>query len=338
MLLVVLEFGDYWMKRSPTIFQQTSSSNICASLIQKNDQDLLNVPPSKSNKTVATDLSTVQPNHNFRKLISLQKSLNLTPYVKIDPKRGAMSVKELALNSVEIPHADGIVEMPEIRESDTIQFDIEKIKSDIQLLLQNRQDLQATISECKADAQKYGDQLPSLQSEKKLKERAQLLLENPEENITKMGKVLTATQERIEKLKEQWDEHRIPLEQQIETAKRSSNSKYVSSTCYYLNFSNRKGNFKRYFIHFAPIKSHTRQMMDQIKATKEEAEELQVKLKQRATLHAKLVDEFEKNNRNVSRYVNLISLCLPSYSYLVQNAKSGVLFSTEMRIRPVYWK
>lgn len=49
--------------------------------------------------------------------------------------------------------------------------------------------------------------------------------------------------------------------------------------------------------------SHTKQLLDEIKSTKEEAEELAEKLKQKAALHAKLVDEFEKNNRNLNRFV-----------------------------------
>lgn len=48
--------------------------------------------------------------------------------------------------------------------------------------------------------------------------------------------------------------------------------------------------------------SHTKQLMDEIKSTTEETEELAEKLKQKAALHAKLVDEFEKNNRNLNRF------------------------------------
>lgn len=50
------------------------------------------------------------------------------------------------------------------------------------------------------------------------------------------------------------------------------------------------------------FQSHTKHLLDLIKSTKEEAEEMAEKLKQRATLHAKLVDEFEKNNRNLNRF------------------------------------
>lgn len=53
---------------------------------------------------------------------------------------------------------------------------------------------------------------------------------------------------------------------------------------------------------FFTLQSHTKQLLDEIKSTKEDAEELAEKLKQKAILHAKLVDEFEKNNRNLNRF------------------------------------
>lgn len=56
------------------------------------------------------------------------------------------------------------------------------------------------------------------------------------------------------------------------------------------------------------FQSHTKHLLDLIKSTKEEAEEMAEKLKQRATLHAKLVDEFEKNNRNLNRFAIAIAL------------------------------
>lgn len=117
--------------------------------------------------------------------------------------------------------------MPEIRESDAIRFEIEKVKADIKNVVLHRQTIQAQLSEYRSNVKCFSEQLPQLQSEKKLKERAQLLLENPEENIAKMTKVLATSHERIKKLHDQWDEHRMPLEQQIEAAQSSSNSKYV---------------------------------------------------------------------------------------------------------------
>lgn len=225
------ELNEYWSKRSPTIFQQTSSSNICASLIHKNDQDLL----VKQHNVIGTNVcdeinkkSMPALQRNFRKLIQIQKSIVApSSYIKKDNLRNVTSVQQLALNNVEIPNEDDIVVMPEIRESDAIRFEIEKIKVEIKNLLQHRQDLQSQMSECKTSIKTLTEQLPQLQSEKKLKERTHLLLENPMENIEKMTKVLATAHERIKKLNDQWDEHRIPLEQQIEIARNSSNSKYV---------------------------------------------------------------------------------------------------------------
>lgn len=231
------ELNEYWSKRSPTIFQQTTSSNICASLIHKNDQDLVNggAGADHAGNVTATNSSnenqTTVPvlKRNFRKLIQIQKSI-VAPasYVKKDNLRNVTSVQQLALNNVEIPNEDDIVVMPEIRESDAIRFEIEKVKNEIKNLLQHRQELQSQMAECKSGIKTLADQLPQMHSEKKLKERTHLLLENPEENIEKMNKVLATAHERIRKLNDQWDEHRIPLEQQIEMARGSSNSKYVS--------------------------------------------------------------------------------------------------------------
>lgn len=214
------------MKRSPTIFHQTSWDTICASLIHKNDLDLVHTQRSDNGIQMAADRVS-QVRDNFRKLIQIHKT-SVAPgsYAKKDNIRNVTSVQQLALNNVEIPHQDDIVEMPEIRESDAIRFDIDKIKVDVKNALQVRQELQAQIAEHKASEQNCGDCLPQLQNEKKMKERTQLLLENPEENMAKLMKILATAQERMKKLQDQWDEHRIPLEQQIQTAQQN-NSQYV---------------------------------------------------------------------------------------------------------------
>lgn len=225
--------GDYWMKRSPTIFQQTSWDTICASLIHKNDLDVVHASPplhTKGGTATATPSATdraARVRANFRKLIQIHRtSVAPASYARKDNMRNVTSVQQLALNNVEIPHQDDIVEMPEIRESDAIRFDIDKIKVDVKNSLQVRQELQARIADHKASEQSCAECLPQLEGEKKMKERTQLLLENPEENMMKLIKILATAQERMKKLQDQWDEHRIPLEQQIQTAQQN-NSQYV---------------------------------------------------------------------------------------------------------------
>lgn len=133
----------------------------------------------------------------------------------------------MTLNNIELPHANDIVAMPEISECDAIRFDIEKIKATIEQALSSRQKLQDSLDECKREKQTELDAITKLKSERKVAERTNLLLENPEVNLSKMEKVLATTQERINKLRDQWEEHRRPMMQQLEMAKQSSTQKNV---------------------------------------------------------------------------------------------------------------
>lgn len=211
------ELRKYWLKRSPTIFQQTRSNTICASIIHKNDFDC------------ETSKTTTRRTANFQKLLQLNKSngSQLVAQVKRDHIRNVKSIQQLTLNNIELPHANDIVAMPEISECDAIRFDIEKIKASIEQAMLSRQKLQDTLNECRNEKQTEIDAITKLKSERKVAERTNLLLENPEVNLSKMEKLLATTQERFNKLRDQWDEHRRPMLQQLETAKQSSTQKYV---------------------------------------------------------------------------------------------------------------
>lgn len=172
---------------------------------------------------------------NFQKLLQLNKAngSQSASQTKRDHIRNVKSIQQLTLNNIELPHANDIVAMPEISECDAIRFDIEKIKANIEQALSSRQKLQDTLDECKTEIQTEVDAITKLKSERKVAERTNLLLENPDVNFAKMEKVLATTQERINKLRDQWEEHRQPMMQQLETAKQSSTQKYV---CSHLSF------------------------------------------------------------------------------------------------------
>lgn len=53
--------------------------------------------------------------------------------------------------------------------------------------------------------------------------------------------------------------------------------------------------------------------MDQIKSTRDKAEELTEDLKSKVALHSQLIGEFEKSKRNISRWVQ--------YKLFTQNGK-----------------
>lgn len=217
LIILFIELRKYWLKRSPTIFQQTRSNTICASMIHKNDFDC------------ETSKTTSRRTSNFQKLLQMNKSngSQSTTQMKRDHIRNVKSIQQLTLNNIELPHANDIVEMPEISECDAIRFDIEKIKANIEQMLLSRQKLQDSLDECKCEKQRELDVITKLKSERKVAERTNLLLENPDVNLSKMEKVLATTQERINKLRDQWDEHRRPMMQQLEMAKQSSTQKNV---------------------------------------------------------------------------------------------------------------
>lgn len=170
---------------------------------------------------------------NFSKLLRLHKSDASNPLysssLKKNNLRNMKSVQQLTLHNVEIPNDNDIVEMPEISEADAIRFKIEEIRGTIENLLFKRQELQTNINDCKTERSAENEIIAELKKERKIKERTHLLLENPEVNLTKMDRVLATTQERIKKLKEQWEEHRVPLVQQLEKAQQSSTKKFVST-------------------------------------------------------------------------------------------------------------
>lgn len=174
-------------------------------------------------------LKPIEQYSNFRKLLELRgKSKGLNDGTRKDHIRNIKSVQQMTLNNVEIPNENDIVAIPEVSESDALRFDIEKLKEKIEQHLTSRQELQASLNECKTKKSTENEVIGKLKSEKKIKERTHLLLENPEVNLTKMETVLTTTQERINKLKRQWEEHRVPLVEQLEKARQSSTKQYVS--------------------------------------------------------------------------------------------------------------
>lgn len=235
------ELREYWTKRSPTIFQQTKSNNLCATLIHKNDIDRFGG---------GADLRSTK---NFNKLLSVQKigpmprrTLPLkataaaavtatagTPVPAARTKeniRNIKSVQQLTLNNIEIPNQNDIVQMPEISEVDALNFDVEKLKESIEQCVMNRKTLMSRINDVKEAKATEERSLAKLRDNKRIKERTHILLENPEVNVAKMGAVLAATRQRMNQLAAQWDEHRLPLQQQLEQAGRSTTEQSVRFT------------------------------------------------------------------------------------------------------------
>ncbi|KAJ6648734.1 Coiled-coil domain-containing protein 22 like [Pseudolycoriella hygida] len=254
---VVQKLREYW-KRSPTVFQQTQSMNLCASLVHKNDIDRLD-----------------EHSKSFDKLLN---ALGKQPTIGVrttskDHLRNIKSVQQLTLNNVEIKNQNDIVAMPEISPVDALNFDINKLKESIEQCVLNRKTLMSRMNDVKELKAKEEESVLKLKEQRKIAERTHILLENPEVNITKMGAVLEATKERMNHLKEQWNERRIPLMEQLEQTQQSTSKQY----------------------------SQTRHIMDQIKSTREKADEVSEDLKNKISVHVQLASELEKLNNNISR-------------------------------------
>lgn len=245
------EIREYWVKSSPTIFQQTKSNNLLPSIIHTNDLELVN--PSGSHQ-----LRTLQRNQ------------------KIDLTNGQGSKEDsISTNMVEEITKDVKVMKIVNKESplDILNTEIETLKKVIEEKVSEKNSLEEKCEEMKTTKKKVETELIQLKEERKIKERISILLENPETNIKKMDTVLAATVERMKNLKEQWEEHRVPLVEALEKSK----EKYASKN------------------------SKAIQVLEQIKSTQEKCEEISEDLKVKSIMHTKLVKEFEKVNKNISR-------------------------------------
>ncbi len=228
---VVQQIREYWLKRSPTVFQQTQSVNLCASLVHKNDVDRCSDDRNKS----------------FDKLLNALGKKSTTISVRTTSKdhlRNIKSVQQLTLNNIEIKNQNDIVIMPEISPVDALNFDIEKLKQSIEQCVINRKSLMSRINDIKELKVKEEENIVKLKEQRKIAERTHILLENPEVNITKMGAVLEATKERMKHLKVQWDERSIPLMEQLEQTQQSTSKQYVNLDSFSYKFRLSFQNYK----------------------------------------------------------------------------------------------
>lgn len=67
-----------------------------------------------------------------------------------------------------------------------------------------------------------------LKEKKRLNERTRLLLQDPEVNIKKLKSIALATEERLQKLAFQWEDHRNSLQQSLELSNENNLKHFVS--------------------------------------------------------------------------------------------------------------
>lgn len=223
---------DYWAKRSPTLFQQTHGAHLCASLLHRNDADRLSELEPESDGA-ATDL---EQDGRFERLLAVRRGHGSGPDAAMSRHKqqsaggdktldlshsNAKSVQQLQLNNVQIPNADDIVRMPEISERDTLAFDVEQLCRSIEADAQRRQRMAADVRQLREDRTEEEAAQKELLAQKRVAERTQILVENPEVNVLKMGDVLAASEARLGQLAMQWQAHRAQLVAELERANKT---------------------------------------------------------------------------------------------------------------------
>ncbi|XP_055372658.1 coiled-coil domain-containing protein 22 homolog [Condylostylus longicornis] len=287
------ELSNYWLKRSPNIFQQTNILNICPTVIHKNDLDCYYDKNENSVNVYDRTEELLQKIISKRKNYVIPQKINTTSENLIDNKltihktqsdskllKQQASTSKMVQSSSSSPSSTHKVLNNNQKENvnlikpysplESLNLDVEKLKKSIDDLLAKRKEIQQELTQMKQVRVEHEAQLSEIQSERKIKERSNILLENPDVNIAKMESIIAATNERLKKLQLQWEEHRKPLVAALEKS-RAKNANVNS------------------------------QVMDQIRNIRDKQSELAEDLKLKSTLHSQLVVQLANIDKTVSR-------------------------------------
>uniref|UniRef100_A0A2M4BJA7 Coiled-coil domain-containing protein 22 homolog n=1 Tax=Anopheles marajoara TaxID=58244 RepID=A0A2M4BJA7_9DIPT len=154
------------------------------------------------------------------------------------------------------------------------------IEEEMQQLLSSLADIQSEGQALRAkrevieqEAKGIEQTVERLREEKKVKERTHILLENPEVNIAKLEAIIVAAGEKMKKLQSQWEAHQAPLLAKLEEHRgKSSDSE-----------------------------SKLQKMQQEIESVRHKSEEVIVDLQTKSALHARLVQQYERIGKTVSR-------------------------------------
>lgn len=209
------EIENYWKKRSPNVFQQTKNDSIISTVIHKNDLDFY------TTETVEED---------FAKLLKKQSNVDLVlkDILLKSPSPEKLTAKK-AENRETATEKPPIAAKPQnLSPVDKINVEISSLRDTIEEMLASRKHIQECVQNMKEERVQYEKEVESLQKERKVKERTCILLENPEVNLEKMNSLIDSSEQRLKKVHQQWDEHRIPLEEALKEALSKNSDKFVS--------------------------------------------------------------------------------------------------------------
>ncbi|EAT38744.1 AAEL009388-PA [Aedes aegypti] len=259
---VAAEVKEFWSRRNLDCLDEGS---LVPSLIAANDGAI------KTNAKGAIDEVDRQvklPAINEKLLQYYSKGG--TKHRLAEPSGAAASsgtTEKVVLNNITVETKPGKTPL------ESLQEEIDALQQEIVQHSEEGVQLESSRKETDESIEEYRKTIVRLKEEKKIKERTHILLEDPEVNVKKLEAIIAAGGERMKKLQDQWDAHRIPLVDTLE-AYRLKNSDKLSKS---------------------------QQVLDQIESTRQKCEEVVIDLQTKGAMYARLQKEFEKLNKTVSR-------------------------------------
>lgn len=200
------ESRNYWKHFSPAINKQNSSELIFSSLIATND--------------VMLSMTTKKP--TVEKIPDVIEKLKSHNNIVESPK--AFGTENIPTENVSLEKQNTILESPTTK----INLELESLEKMIESSITQKQQNGEKLKLFKLEINKNEDLLKELKTEKKVHERINILLEDPNENIKKIETIIASTIEKSKNIELQWKTHEENLLEELNVAKSKHSKEYVS--------------------------------------------------------------------------------------------------------------
>lgn len=194
----------------PNIFQQTSMGDydLISSVLHKNSMDIY-APPVKSLDEMRLSLArAMQPVI----LSSPVKTLTKTEEACQDEIKNETEMKKHIKTPIEL-----------------LTEEVESLKLQNDQTVKERQEANVKLNQLRQQRTEIINKMEEIKRESKIHERTSVILENPEENLSKLEALIEKTRERRLAVENQWQLHRSPALQQIEDLQKLRQSKNLQS-------------------------------------------------------------------------------------------------------------
>ncbi|KAM7356573.1 coiled-coil domain-containing protein 22 homolog [Cochliomyia hominivorax] len=194
----------------PNIFQQTSIGDydLISSVLHKNAIDIYE-PPTHS-----------------------LEELRLTLARAMQPVIISSPVKISKITSSELQHEEGIRNELDIKPKSPLEKlseEVESLKLQNEQTVKERQTANMKLNQLRQQLSENVTKMEGMKQEAKIHERTSVILENPEENLSKLESLIEKTRERRLAVENQWQLHRNPALQQIDELQKLRQSKNLQS-------------------------------------------------------------------------------------------------------------